>query len=100
MIFNKNAIWVGLLVGLVVPFVGYAVLLTIFEEIEAMGWISQEGFSPFFRQRTLGIIAICLNLIPFNIYKRRNFMESLRGVIFPTIFYVIVWLVYFGSYIL
>ena len=98
--FTKNKLWVGALTGLVIPFVGYALLLTIFEQLEASALADQEGFSSNFRLRTLTIIAICLNLIPLNIYNRRNMVEAIRGLVFPTTFYVIGWIIYFGRYIL
>lgn len=99
MIFSKNAIWFGLLVGLAIPFVGYAVLLTIFDQLDAIGWVSAEGFSSTFRVRTLSVIAICLNTIPLNIFNKRRMTESMRGIVFPTAAYVIVWIIYFGRYI-
>lgn len=99
MFWNRNAIWVGVVLGLAIPFVGYALLLTIFEQVEAWGWLNPDGFSPLFRQRTLSIIAICLNLIPFNWYSKRKYTESMRGVVFPTTAYVIGWIIYFGKYL-
>ena len=98
--FKKDSILVGILVGLVVPFVGYAILLTIFDQLQAAGLVEPNGFSPTFRQRTLSVLAICLNIIPINIFKKRWWNESMRGVVFPTGLYVIAWIVYFGKHIL
>lgn len=97
---NKDSILFGIAIGLVVPFVGYALLLTLFDQLEAVGWINPNGFSPTFRQRTLSIVAICLNTIPMNIFKKRWWNDSMRGVVFPTGLYVIAWIVYFGQHIL
>ena len=97
--FTNNKIWVGALTGLLIPFVGYALLLTIFDQLEASSLVSQDGFTSNFRQRTLTIIAICLNLIPLNIYNRRNMIKSIRGLVFPTTAYVVAWVIYFGRYI-
>ncbi|MBK8704233.1 MAG: hypothetical protein IPN33_11840 [Saprospiraceae bacterium] len=96
MLWNKNAIWVGLILGLVIPFVGYALLLTIYDQMEVWGWLNAEGFSPNFRQRTLSVIAICLNVFPFNLYYKRRWLDSMRGIVFPTTAYVIAWVIYFG----
>lgn len=98
--FSKNSILFGIAVGLILPFVGYAILLTIFEQMEASGLINPNGLSPTFRQRTLSIIALCLNIIPINIFKNRWWNEAMRGVVFPTGLYVIAWIVYFGQHIL
>ena len=53
-----------------------------------------------FRERTTGIIAICCNMIPINAFQKRRFTHSMRGVVLATVLYVIVWVVYFGKYIL
>ena len=98
--FNKDSILFGVVIGLVIPFVGYALLLTIFEQLEAAGLINPNGLSPTFRQRTLSIAALCLNVIPINIFKKRWWNSAMRGVVFPTALYVIAWIVYFGKYIL
>lgn len=100
MSFSKDHILVGIGIGLVVPFVGYALLLTIFDQLQAIGWVEPNGLSPTFRQRTLSVLAICLNIIPINFFKRKWWNESMRGVVFPTGLYVIAWIIYFGKYIL
>lgn len=97
MIFDRNNLLIGLAAGLVLPFIGYALLILLFEQIEAAGLASSVGFSPTFRTRTLAVIAICLNLIPVNIFRRRRLTESMRGVVFATTFYVLVWVIYFSS---
>lgn len=69
-IMNRNSVLIGLLIGLVLPFVGYAILLMIYDGLESAGALSGRGFSANFRQRTLGIVAICLNLIPLNFFRK------------------------------
>ena len=69
------------------------------EQLEQLGFMSQEGFSPTFRRRTLSVVAICLNVIPLNLYNRYQMTESMRGIVFPTAIYVIAWIIYFGPYI-
>lgn len=93
----QNKLWIGLLIGLLVPFVGYALLLTIYDQLDAMGWTSSIGFSANFRVRTLGVIAICLNLIPLNLFQRRRFGEAVRGIAVMTVIYAIAWVIYFGN---
>lgn len=96
---NRNALWVGVLVGLLVPFIGYAVLLMIYEQLEALGWLQSAGFSSDFRQRTMAIVAICLNLWPLNVYQKKRFTDSMRGIVFPTALYVMAWVIYFFGHI-
>lgn len=96
---NRDAVWVGILVGLLVPFVGYAILQMLYEQLEAMDWITSGGLSTSFRERTSAIVAICLNLWPLNIYQKKRFGNSMRGIVFPTACYVFAWVIYFFGYI-
>lgn len=93
---NRNALWFGLVIGLILPFVGYALLLSLYDWLESLGALSQTGFSSNFRQRTLGIVAICLNLIALNYFQKRRLTNSMRGLVLATLVYAVVWFVYFG----
>ena len=95
-----NSILVGILTGLVVPFVGFAVLLLVYEQLDQAGWLSSEGFSISFRRRTLVVIAICLNIIPLRIFQNRRANDSLRGLVGMTVLLVVAWFVYYGGEIL
>jgi amino acid permease len=96
----KNKIWFGIIVGLVLPFVGYAIFLTIFDALEAAELIGgASDVSPQFRQRTSGILAIALNLIPLNIFQKRRFDTATRGLVLPTIGYAVFWVIYFSNYL-
>ncbi len=97
---NRNVLWFGLVVGLVMPFVGYALLLMMYDGLESAGLLSGQGFSENFRQRTLGIIAICLNLIALNFFQKRRLTHSMRGVVIATFIYAMVWFIYFGAKLL
>ncbi len=96
----KNKLWVGIVFGLVLPFVGYAVFLSVFDALEAAEVIGgASDVSPQFRQRTSGILAIALNLIPMNIFQKRRFDTATRGLVIPTIGYAIFWVIYFSNYL-
>ncbi|MEL6926677.1 MAG: hypothetical protein AAFO94_21735, partial [Bacteroidota bacterium] len=60
---NKDSLPVGLLLGIVVPFVGYAIWLMLFEQMDSMGWLDNSGFSENWRKRTTALLAICMNII-------------------------------------
>ena len=93
---RDSYLW-GFIAGAVVPFVGYAVFLLIFDELDTAGVIEAKNFSPTFRGRTLLLVAICLNLIPMHIFRRRNAYNSMRGVVLPTMGYCIYWLLKFSG---
>ncbi len=93
---RRDALWIGFLTGLVVPFVGYAILLMIYDQLEAAGMLSRSGFSSNFRERTLALVAVCLNLIPLGYFQRRYATRSLRGLVLVTVLYGLIWFFYYG----
>ncbi len=95
MILSKDSIIIGLILGLAIPFVGYALLLELYDQLETQGIISDIGLTETFRKRTIALLAVCMNLIPFSLFNRRRFYNGMRGLIFPTVIYVLCWLYYF-----
>lgn len=94
-LFERDNLWIGLIIGLVVPFVGFAVLLAVVEQLEALGIMEDEGFSGSFRQRTNSVVAICLNIITVNLFQRNKATNSVRGIVLATITLVAIWVFYF-----
>ncbi|MEM9823734.1 MAG: hypothetical protein AAF985_21800 [Bacteroidota bacterium] len=94
---QKDSLSIGALLGLLIPFIGFAVLLEVYDQLEAAQVISDIGLSETFRKRTIALLAICFNLIPFRLFNRRRLHNSMRGVIFPTVLYVATWFFYFSS---
>jgi len=94
---TKDSLPIGALLGLMIPFVGFALLLEIYDQLESAQIISDIGLSETFRKRTIALLAICFNLIPFSLFNRRRLHNSMRGVIFPTVLYVATWVIYFSS---
>ena len=94
---HPDRLWIGVLIGLIVPFVGLGILLTGYEWLENAGLASPIGFSYQFRLRTLSILALALNLIPLTYYNKHYYIHTMRGMIFPTLAYVVMWVVYFGK---
>lgn len=97
---NKNSLTVGLAIAFLLPLTGFVILYFGYGQLEASGVVSERGFSNLFRERTSSIIAICLNIIPLNIFQRKRATESMRGVVLATGIYAIIWIIYFGRYIL
>jgi len=94
---EKDSLILGILIGLAIPFVGYALILTLFEQIAATDWLSSETRTISFRSRTIAVLAICLNIIPFKIYQRRWYHSTMRGIILATLIYVVWWLIKFSG---
>lgn len=99
--FKKNSFLAGLVVGIVLPLVAFALMYGLFEWIESMGAGKDNTlFSKDFRQRTLGIVAIGLNAIPMNIAFKKKQTQTMRGIVIPTFVFVVTWLLYFGKSVL
>ena len=94
---HPDQLWIGLIIGAVIPFIGLGILLTIYEWLENAGLATPIGLSNQFRLRTLSILAMAMNLIPFTIYNRQYYIQTMRGIIFPTLIYVAAWVWYFNG---
>ncbi len=97
---NKNSLLLGLGLGLLLPTVGFLLIYFGYTQLEEAGLVSERGFSNYFRERTSAVIAICLNLIPLNLFMKRRATQSMRGIVLSTIVLVVIWVIYFGQYIL
>ncbi len=87
--------WKGLVAGIVVPFVGYAILLMLYDYLDGWGVISDQGLSPNFRERTLALVAICLLIFPANYFKKNYMTNAIRGITFPMLIYVGLWIYFY-----
>ncbi len=97
---DRNSFWLGLVCAIGLPFVGYAVLLTLYEQMEIVGWVSPIGLPGNFRTRTVAMLAVCLNIILVQYFNRKKHTESIKGVGTATITYAFIWVYYFGRHLL
>lgn len=94
--FQRDEIWVGLLYGLLLPAAGFLLLYNVFSLLEIKGAASGAGFSENFRERTLAILAIALNLFALSRFRRRRWEQAMRGVVIATSLLAFVWLFLYG----
>ena len=90
---EKNSVFTGLVLGAIVPVLGYIVTEFIFSLMTQAGimeYVSGSGSSR--RMRTLALIGICTNLVPFNVARKYKWDNTMRGIVFPTLLYVGFWL--------
>ena len=97
---EKNSLPFGLMLGIIIPLLGYLLLTGIYQIFEMMEWVSDSGFRPMFRERTTAIIALGLNAIALNFYQKRYLNNTMRGIVIVTAVWVVLWLVKFGKYVL
>ena len=90
---NRNSLIIGLALGAIVPVVGYIVVDFIFNSLVNMGLMEEVKIMAYSsRERIITLLALCCNLIPFNISRKRRWDHTMRGIIFPTLIYVGFWL--------
>lgn len=94
--FQRDEIWVGLLYGLLLPLAGFFLLYNIFSLLEIKGAASGVGFSENFRERTLAIVAIALNLFTLSRFRKRRWEQAMRGVVIATSVLAVAWLFLYG----
>lgn len=95
MVPRNDNILIGLAASLIVPAISYFLLLQI------EGSLSESAGKPIiFEQRTLALVAICLNVIPLNYFRRVYRNRSLRGLATGTMILALVWFFWFGRALL
>ncbi len=95
-IIQRDSVWLGIALGLLVPAIAYAVLLTLYTLLDTMGIFSDFGFADDFRIRTLALFAICSNLIMVNRYHKSYKNETIRGIMVASMILVAIWFFVFG----
>jgi len=95
MFLKKDSIKIGIIVGLVLPFLGLWLWKGIFELLTVANIMDPSGFSESWRERTFALLGICMNLIPFHYHQKKHNDETMRGMVFPTFLYVVIWVIFF-----
>ncbi len=96
---EKNSILLGIVAGILLPIIGFVVVEFLFQQMTNFGLM--DSINPYTsekRMRTLLLFALVFNLIPLHFFKNKNWLDSMRGVVFPTLIYVGYWMYkYAGS---
>lgn len=93
---QRNKFWSGLIYGLVLPIAGYFLLNSAFSLLEIKGVASGTGLSENFRERTLAIVAIALNLFVLSRFRRLRWENAMRGTVIATVLLATAWLARYG----
>jgi hypothetical protein len=96
MFYQRNHVLVGLLVGLAMPIIGYALILTLLETIDSVAASNLE-LAKALKTRTLALISICINILIMQYYKKQRAEESMRGIFIAVGILAIGWIVKFGT---
>ena len=85
-----------MLAGILLPVLSLVMLHQIFNLLEKLGGVSDTGFSPNFRERTLAILAIAINLVLLNLFRKRRWELAMRGVVIATTILAAAWVGIYG----
>jgi hypothetical protein len=97
---EKNAISLGLLLGVLLPLPIFGLLYGLYELMEMAGWVNPSGFRPLFRERTCSILAIAANAWLLNHYQKKYLNNTVRGLVITITGWIIAWLAIFGKHVL
>ena len=93
---KNDSFLIGLLVGGIVPVVGYWGIGIIFETLTSAGIMDEVTFSTYGkRAKTLYLLAICTNIIPTQLASNLRYNNILRGAILATLLYAGAWVLHF-----
>jgi hypothetical protein len=91
-----NHVLTGITTGILVPFIMYAIVLSIYDILDEKEILNADGMMINFRERTIALIAIVSNLIPLHFFNRNNWHNAMRGIVFPTLVLVGIWMYLYG----
>jgi hypothetical protein len=94
--FKRDSVWTGLVIGILLPVAVYGVLFLLYSFLDTLGVFSDIGFAEDFRTRTLGLIAICSNLILMQTFRKYYRNETIRGILIGSMILVVAWFFKFG----
>lgn len=95
---EKDSFLTGIVLGCIVPVLGFIAVEAIFDLLTNVGLMNEvTPLGTTKRLRTLALIALCCNLIPFHIAKRNYWIDTMRGMILPTLIYAGFWVYKFGG---
>ena len=94
---STTNILVGFALGACIPVIGFVVVQFVFDQLTDAGILGElvSSMSVVKRFRTIAVLAIACNLIPFQIFKSKRSGEQMRGILIATFIYAIIWIVYF-----
>lgn len=95
MIPRNDHFWIGLAVSVFVTVVAYALFLQLGDYFSA-----GTGRSIVFRPRTLALLAICINVLPMNVFRRTYRTRSMKGLMVGVMILAVAWFVYYGQALL
>jgi hypothetical protein len=93
---HRGNVFVAFFMGIFLPCAGFYLVQWLFQLAEAQGMVDAASSSIGSRRfRTTCLIAICINLLPLQVFQRRKENKSVRGLVIATVLLAFVWVIYF-----
>ncbi len=93
--FSKS-IWYGIIGGIFATVVGSALVKMAFEFLAQSGLIQwNNGVFSIQQERTIFVLGIMFNFIPFQYFKVKRAEKAMNGVVIVTIVATIIWIIYY-----
>ncbi len=96
----RNTIGYGMTAGIALPVVVFLLLHGLFAAFDAAGWTSGIPLSENFRARTIALVALASNAILLQRFQKRRMWQAMRGVVFPTFVFIVLWMWVYGRKLL
>lgn len=91
--YQKNNLQLGIGIGLLLPFALFYLLQGLYS---LLGDQTINSIGIDFRQRTIALLAIAIDVIPMRYYqKNRYWIDTMRGVTIAMAVLAVIWLIYF-----
>ena len=93
----RNQLVSGALMGAVLPIFGGMVIYFVTHAM-AENYVIGTPDRPWigFKDSTIVLMALCLNLIPASMANKRYMDNYIRGMMFPTVIGAAIWFFYYG----
>ncbi len=91
-----KSIWSGLIAGIFATVVGSALVKMLFEFLAGSGMIQwNNGVFSVEQERTIFVLGIMFNFIPFQYFKIKRAEKAMNGVVIITILATAIWIIYY-----
>lgn len=100
---KQNNTFFGIALGAFIPVIALALLMMMNDTMVANKFTVGRTVGFYFQDKTIFVMAVCANLIPFNWYKKYYFDKTASGIVVPTLAYValfFVWFIFFKEFVL
>ena len=97
MFYDKNNLFIGLLLGLALPIISLALLQVFTETWDSFHITPRVILSEAIQPRTLRLVALCFNVFLMRWFQRRRYDESMRGVFIAIGIFAVLWVYTYGA---